>query len=256
MVDNLSNSTDTNNVPGTTKAVDTVSGTPEAANEVSGTHNVSGTAESINNASGTTESADNVPETNSPKRGRGRPRKAIADNVAEINNVPKKRGPGRPRNAIPTKYYGEGGYYNITLHIDPKVGKALKIMAIREEISIGRLVSEAVAAWLKWLAKANVEEAKKQDRLDQLEDLEKELQEMIDVQSAYRKQERKKKEFSREQKERHKKALKKYKKWIKEFPDRPWPWFGEHKLEGTIPSSRKRGRPRKEDNVAEIKLDI
>lgn len=170
----------------------------------------------------------------------------ITNNVAEIDNVPKKRGRGRPRNAVPTKNYGEGGYYNITLHIDPKVGKALRVMAIREEISIGRLVSEAVAAWMKWLAKANVEEAKRQNRLDQLEDLEKELQEMVAVQSEYRKQEREKKELSREQKEKYRKALIKYKGWRKKFPDRPWPWKDEHKA--------KVGRPRKDGNVAEMNI--
>lgn len=166
------------------------------------------------------------------------------------NNVPgtTKRGRGRPRNAIPTQYWGKDAYYNVTLHIDPKVGKALKVMAIREEISIGRLVSEAVAAWLKWLAKANVAEAKDQDKLDQLEELEKELQEMVTVQSEYRKQERKKKELSRDQKERYWKSLRKYKRWRKDFPDRPWPWAGEH--------DAKRGRPRKESKVTEMKLDV
>lgn len=181
------------------------------------------------------------------------------NNVAEINiagtgNVAVKRGRGRPRSAIPAQYWGKDAYYNVTLHIDPKVGKALKVMAIREEISVGKLVSEAVAAWLKWLARANMEEAKQQDRLDQLEELEKELQEMVAVQSEYRKQERNKKELSRTQKEKYHKALIKFKRWQKEFPDKPWPWFGEHKVEGIFPTGRKPGRPKKVGNVAEISI--
>ena len=72
-----------------------------------------------------------------------------------------KRGPGRPPGS-PNKYhyreYDTGTYSNVTLHLDKKVWAAIRIMAIKEETPITELVSEALATWLKWLARAAREE--------------------------------------------------------------------------------------------------
>jgi hypothetical protein len=99
-----------------------------------------------NNVPDTIEATDNVPET--AKRGRGRPRKT--DNVSDT--------------AEPNAYFGKGNYINVTLYVDQKIYKAMKIMAIDEETSLKRLINEALATWVKWLYRAARDEAKTEDK--------------------------------------------------------------------------------------------
>lgn len=90
----------------------------------------------------------------------------MTNNVAEIpinvpettDNVPKKRGRGRPRSGKVVKYWGEGAYYNVTLRLDPELKESLKAMAKKEGTSAGRLASEAITAWMKWMVKREREE--------------------------------------------------------------------------------------------------
>jgi hypothetical protein len=99
---------------------------------------------------------DNVPQTD--------------NHVPDTINVPK-RGRGRPRSAIPTKYWGNGAYYNVTLHLDPKIRKALQIMAIREETTLGKMASEAIMVYIKWMQKAELEETKVEDMEEKITQL-------------------------------------------------------------------------------------
>jgi hypothetical protein len=145
-------------------------------------------------------------------------------NVAESDNVAGevKRGRGRPKNAVAMKYWGQGAYYNCTMHLDPEVGKQLKIMAIQENTSMGRLVSEAVAVWIKWLRKAALEEAKLEDHAEAEAEVEAEYQEIVKIVKAIR---TKKwvKEMVAAKRKKMAKAMRSCRSWRKEYPKRPWP---------------------------------
>lgn len=83
------------------------------------------------------------------------------DNVAVQNdNVPAKRPVGRPKRiGPPPQYWGKNAYYNVCLHLDPKVGKILNKMAERDCCPVGVLASEAITAWVQYLARISWEEA-------------------------------------------------------------------------------------------------
>ena len=104
-----------------------------------------------NNVSDMTEVIDNVSGT--AKRGRGRPRKSITNNLPEtIDHVPDT--------TEPEAYFGKGDYVNVALYIDQRIYKAMKIMAIRDDTSLKSLINEALLEWMKWLHKAARSEAK------------------------------------------------------------------------------------------------
>lgn len=139
-------------------------------------------------------------------------------------------------------------YVALVLRVDPEIAKALKIMAINEGIGMGRLAGEAIVAWIKGLAKITYDEYKTEDRTAERAAAEEDLREVIKLQSSVRTKDRAIRIANNKRKAKYRKAVRSLKNWNKAFPGKPWPWFGEHKAEGMVPTGRKRGRPRK-DNV-------
>ena len=126
----------------------------------------------------------------------------ITDNVAEKENGLVKYG-GK-------KYWGQGNYHNVTLHLNPSVWKAVRIMAVKEECYITDMVNEALATWLKWIKKA--EEVEEEGEIREATQL---LHEMKMRQRLSRARMAKNDKKTRALRSRH--------DWERIYPGKPWP---------------------------------
>lgn len=66
---------------------------------------------------------------------------------------------GRPRKISMSDQSMSDEKVSVLVRLNPKVWMQIKLMAVKEECTIGDLASEAVATWFKWMAKADYEEA-------------------------------------------------------------------------------------------------
>ena len=146
--------------------------------------------------------------------------------TTEMDNVPET-----------TKYYGQGKYDNVTFRFDPQLFRVIKIMAVKENTTIVSLVSEAVATWIKWLRKAEHQEAVLEEAEKTAEEL-KEATRILDAILLERK-------VRRRARGRHKRTYRTLDEnltaqgWFRRHPERSWPGVGK----------RGRGRPRKEETA-------
>jgi len=85
--------------------------------------------------------------------------------LSSTTNTAELSGTGKPEFKIITdnqRFYR--AYNNVTLHLDVKVKNALKRMAFNQETTLSALVSEALAAWMTWLYKAQMAEELEKDK--------------------------------------------------------------------------------------------
>ena len=152
------------------------------------------------------------------------PINVAGEDVAGEGEVKSKR--GRPRNLVPREYWGKDAYFNVCLHLDKSLSTSLKIMAIREQTTVSKLASEAIAAWMKWLAKAERDEAVGEEK----EAAERRFREAADLLYALRNKNIKTSLMVRmevKKREKLEKALKSRKSWHRIYPDKPWPGVGK-----------------------------
>ncbi|MFA5346543.1 MAG: hypothetical protein WC294_00230 [Methanoregula sp.] len=57
----------------------------------------------------------------------------------------------------------EKRYQNVTVPLDPRIHRALKIMSVDESSTISGLAGEAISCWIKWMRKAELREAVKEN---------------------------------------------------------------------------------------------
>ncbi len=147
----------------------------------------------------------------------------MTDNVPDTtNNVPETTKHSRPNG---TQYWGQGDYANVTLHLDPKLIKYIKKMAIDQSVTIGVLVNEALATWVKWLAKATLDD----NEYDKAK-AEREFQEAADHLYRIRQTRIQKDNGVRmlvARREKLEKALLSRKAWHRIYPGKPWPGVGK-----------------------------
>jgi hypothetical protein len=74
----------------------------------------------------------------------------MADNISGTTKTDNISGTAKP--------------VHVQVRLDPEVWKRIKIMSIRDGVSISELVNEALGTWNRWLAKAALEEAKAEAR--------------------------------------------------------------------------------------------
>jgi hypothetical protein len=149
--------------------------------------------------------------------------KRMTDNVPRITgNVPANHVPETTK--LPKRYWGEGDYLNVCLHLDKGVHKRLKIMAIQQETTIMELVNEALVTWVKWLHKVATDDEKGPSKL-----------EIDDVNRLYH-------EVMREKhKSKMRKALESRRAWHRTYPGKPWPggMLREIKRDSHVPETEK-----------------
>lgn len=155
---------------------------------------------------------NSVPSTT--KRGRGRPRKngnvpkinvSNTDNVSKITNLLSTR---------PT--------VNVTLRLDRGIHDAFKIMAIREHTYKNKLICEALAVYLAWMAKADKAEAIAEANIEAQNEADKEYQEARRLLIRLRAQRHL--ELARAGiKAKREKARKSPRTWLRTFPGQPYP---------------------------------
>jgi len=103
----------------------------------------------------------------------------------------------RPINVADNVSETEKQYKFLTIALDPIIHRALKIMAIDEETTVGNIMGEAVATWMKWMRKAEYREQLKENKDAEEAALAKErlkkAEELLAYAQAKKKERRKKK---------------------------------------------------------------
>lgn len=134
-------------------------------------------------------------------------------------------------------------YSNVTLHLDSRVWRSLKRMAVRENTPITALCNEAIATWLKWLAKVAMEEAKIEEKEAWAQEWENAKQLVTQL---------------RQRTARRNKLLggkKTRAAWHRKYPHKPWPWPGLKEWPDpdgqTWPELRQRERKKRRKKVVE-----
>lgn len=151
----------------------------------------------------------------------------MTDNVpSTTDNVPEttKRHPGRPKGVPSTKRYWGEEYCTVNLHLDRRVHKLFKIMAIRADTPLLHLVNEALVAWVMWIAKAERNEGEDKDRAN------KEFNEAADLLYELRREKQKSSLAVRlavAKRERMEKAVTSRRIWQKTYPGTRWPGVGK-----------------------------
>ena len=115
-------------------------------------------------------------------------------------------------------YWEQGELVPVTVRLNARVWKSIKLMAIREGSSIGDLVGEALVSWMKWLAKESRDELEGEAKAVK----EKELLALGEL--LLKVEEHKTMRIARAGKrEKYRRAIKSMRNWQKEYPGRPYP---------------------------------
>lgn len=120
--------------------------------------------------------------------------------------------------ATSKKYWGEGDYYNVCLHLDPRVWKTLRKMAIDDECTAGSLASEAIVFYIKYLRKIALQEEKVADKLLAEQEYEEALETMLSLWHKKRSL-----KAAKSKKKNDAKALLSRRAWHRRYPNRAWP---------------------------------
>ena len=88
-----------------------------------------------------------------------------------------------------------------TFIVDKRLVAAIKIKAVREETTISSIIDEALATWLKWMARAEREEQSEIDREREIEEAERIRAEVIEERRLLKQRMQKRKYRARIKKE-------------------------------------------------------
>ena len=119
-------------------------------------------------------------------------------------------------------------YNNVTFRFNSALFQEIKLMAVKENTTIISLVNEAVSTWIKWLRKAEHEEAIMEEAEKTKEEL-KRAEKILDEILLERKVNGRAR--GRHKKERLPDRELTFQGWVRRHPNRSWP--GKEKIGGS-----------------------